>query len=91
MQGGLSTAIKDSAFNQWLREADFSAAGLTAEQTAVLQAAFDFRQQVGVDYYSTGLLSQFLLHCGSLLKIAHVPSNVRYRRYRDCKRAGLAS
>jgi transposase len=38
----------------------------------VLQAAFRFRQQQGADYYSTRLLSHFLLHCGTGLKVAQL-------------------
>jgi hypothetical protein len=45
---------------------------LTVDQTAVLQAAFRFRQQVGEDYYSTRLLSHFLLHCGSDVAVQSV-------------------
>jgi hypothetical protein len=45
---------------------------LAAEQLALLQAAFRFRQQQGCDYYSTRLLSHFLLNCNSGLKVAQI-------------------
>ena len=59
-------------FEQWLTQAAVSAERLTVEQTAVLPAAFRMRKQVGTDYYSTRLLSHFLLHCGSDFPVAHV-------------------
>ncbi len=43
---------------------------LTAEQRGLLHYAFAFRQRCGDDYYSSRLLSHFLLHCDSRLKVA---------------------
>jgi hypothetical protein len=39
---------------------------------ALLQAVYRFRQQQGSDYYSTRLLSHFLLHCDTGLKVAQI-------------------
>ena len=84
-------AIRDDAFLQWLSQADVSADGLTDEQTAILQAAFRFRERLGVDYYSTRLLSHFLLHCGSGLKIAQIARLVGISRPTASHQQGISS
>jgi transposase len=84
-------AIRDDAFVQWLTQADVSAESLTVEQTAVLQAVFCFRQRVGVDYYSTRLLSHFLLHCGSGLKVAQIARLVGISRPTASRQQGISS
>ena len=53
----------DGAFAQWLSQAQIAEDRLTAEQRGLLLAAFAFRQRCGDDYYSSRLLSHFLLHC----------------------------
>ena len=45
-------ATMDGAFCRWLTQAGVAADRLTVEQTAVLQAACRFLEQVGTDYYS---------------------------------------
>jgi len=60
------------AFSAWLADAQIAEHRLTPEQHAVLQAAFHFRQLQGDDYYSTRLLSHFLLHGGTGLKVAQI-------------------
>jgi hypothetical protein len=65
------TATK-GAFAQWLSQAQVAEDRLTAEQRGLLQYAFAFRQRCGDDYYSNRLLSHFLLHCGSRLKVAQI-------------------
>jgi transposase len=62
----------DGAFAQWLSQAQITADRLTAEQRGLLQYVFAFRQQCGDDYYSSRLLSHFLLHCKSGLKVAQI-------------------
>jgi len=84
-------AIRDGAFLQWLTQADVTADGLTVEQTAILQAAFCFRQRVGVDYYSTRLLSHFLLHCNSGLKVAQIARLVGISRPTASHQQGVSS
>ena len=76
---------------QWLTQAGISVAHLTVEQGALLQAAFRFRQQVGTDYYSTRLLSHFLLHCGSGLKVAHLARLLAFSRPTASRQQGLSS
>jgi hypothetical protein len=62
----------DGAFAQWLLQAQIYAERLTAEQRGLLQYAFAFRERCGDDYYSNRLLSHFLLHCDSGLKVAQI-------------------
>jgi transposase len=65
------TASTDT-FTTWLAQAHLRESRLSAEQLALLQAAFRFRQDQGHDYYSTRLLGHFLLHCGTGLKVAQI-------------------
>ena len=55
----------DGALAQWLSQAQIAEHRLTAEQRGLLQHAFVFRERCGDDYYSSRLLSHFLLHCDS--------------------------
>src|SRR5712691_7383100 len=87
----MAMATTGGSFEQWLTQADVSAERLTVAQTAVLQAAFRFRQQVGVDYYSTRLLSHFLLHCGSEFPVAHVARLLAISRPTASRQQGCTS
>lgn len=78
-------------FAQWLTRAGIAAERLTAAQEALLQAAFRFRQQVGQDYYSTRLLSHFLLHCGSGLSVTQVARLLDLSRPTASRQQGLSS
>jgi transposase len=62
----------DSTYAPWLSQAQIAEQRLTTEQRGLLQAAFAFRQRCGDDYYSNRLLSHFLLHCNSGLKVAQI-------------------
>jgi hypothetical protein len=62
----------DGTCAQWLSKAQISEQRLTTEQRGLLQAAWAFRQRCGDDYYSNRLLSHFLLHCNSGLKVAQI-------------------
>jgi len=62
----------DGALAQWLSQALIVEDRLTAEQRGLLQYAFTFRERCGDDYYSSRLLSHFLLHCDSGLKVAQI-------------------
>jgi hypothetical protein len=57
-------------FSDWLDQAQLVTTQRTPELLTLLQAVFRFRQVQGTDYYSTRLLSHFLLHCGCGLKVA---------------------
>lgn len=59
-------------FDDWLAHAHVHHAKLTTDQRQLLQAAFAFLQHCGHDYYSIRLLSHFLLHCHSGLKVAAI-------------------
>jgi hypothetical protein len=59
-------------FAAWLDQADIPNSRRTPELDALLQAVFRFRHSQGTDYYSTRLLSHFLLHCETGLKVAQI-------------------
>lgn len=62
----------NDAFSQWLAQAAVRQEALSPDQLGLLRAAFRFRQLQGDDYYSTRLLSHFLLHCHCGLKVAQL-------------------
>jgi hypothetical protein len=84
-------ATTDGAFSRWLTHAGVSAERLTVEQTAVLQAAFCFRQRVGEDYFSTRMLGHFLLHCGLGLRVAQIARLLSISRPTASRQQGLSS
>jgi transposase len=65
------TAATDT-FSAWLTQARIPEHRLTPDQRGALLAAFRFRHSQGDDSYSTRLLSHFLLHCGTGLKVAQL-------------------
>ena len=75
----------------WLAQAQIAAGRLTAEQRGLLQAAFAFRQRCGDDYYSSRLLSHFLLHCDSGLKVAQIARLVGISRPTASHQQGISS
>lgn len=81
----------ERAFLQWLSRAGVAVQRLTGEQTALLQAAFRFRQRAGTDYYSTRLLGHFLLHCGSGLPVATIARLLTISRPTASRQQGLSS
>jgi hypothetical protein len=84
-------ATRDGPFVQWLTQAGVSADRLTIGQTAVLQAAFCFRQRVGADYYSTRLLSHFLLHCDCGVAVAQIARLLAISRPTASRQQGHSS
>jgi hypothetical protein len=78
-------------FPTWLAQAQIAEAKLTPAQRAVLQAAFAFRQRCGQDYYSTRLLSHFLLHADTGLKVAQLARLLRLSRPTASRQQGLSS
>src|SRR5581483_9683376 len=84
-------ATRVGTFTQWLEQAGMTAERLTAEQVALLQAAFRYRQQAGDDYYSTRLLSHFLLHCQSGLPVAQIARLLGMSRPTASRQQGLSS
>ena len=65
-------AVQTDTFAAWLNQARISEQRLAAEQRAVLQAAFRFRQAQGHGYFATRLLGHFLLHADTGLKVAQL-------------------
>ena len=81
----------DGAFAQWLSQAQIAEDRLTAEQRGLLQYAFAFRERCGDDYYSSRLLSHFLLHCDSGLKVAQIARLVGISRPTASHQQGVSS
>jgi hypothetical protein len=65
-------ATATDTFAGWLQQADIVLERLSPSQQALLEAVFRFRQRQGADYFSTRLLSHFLLHCDCGLKVASI-------------------
>jgi transposase len=84
-------AATTDTFPQWLAQAQVRDSALTADQRAVLHAAFRFRQSQGTDYYSTRLLGHFLLHCGSGLQVAQIARLVGVSRPTASRQQGLSA
>lgn len=84
-------AAATDPFSAWLTQAQIPEHRLTPEQRGVLQAAFHFRQSQGGDSYSTRLLSHFLLHCGTGLKVAQLARLVGVSRPTASRQQGLSS
>jgi hypothetical protein len=81
----------DGAFAQWLLQAQIAEDRLTAQQRGLLQHAFAFRERCGDDYYSSRLLSHFLLHCDSGLKVAQIARLVGISRPTASHQQGVLS
>jgi hypothetical protein len=78
-------------FSDWLTHAQLPDHRLTPEQRGLLRAAFHFRQQCGTDYYSTRVLSHFLLHCRGGLKVAAIARLLAVDRTTASRQQGLSS
>src|SRR5579864_405749 len=87
----IAVAPTDNTCVRWLAQAQIAAHRLTAEQRGLLQAAFVFRQRCGADYYSSRLLSHFLLHCDSGLKVAQIARLVGISRPTASHQQGVSS
>jgi transposase len=83
--------VTDGAFTQWISRAQLAEDRLTSGQRGLLQAVFAFRQRCGQDYYSTRLLSHFLLHCDARLKVAQVARLVGISRPTASRQQGVSS
>jgi hypothetical protein len=80
-----------AALADWLAAARVPEPSLTDAQRHLLTAACHFRQQGGTDYYSTRLLSHWLLHSGTGLKVAHVARLLGLSRSAASAQQGLSS
>lgn len=81
----------EATYADWLAQAQVVEARLTAAQRGVLQAAFAFRQRCGTDYYSRRLLSHFLLHGDTGLKVAQISRLVGFSRPTASHQQGVSS
>jgi hypothetical protein len=84
-------AVATDDFASWIEQADIPQCRLTPQLEALLQAAFRFRQQQGSDYFSTRLLSHFLLHADTGLKVAHIARLLGISRPNASKQQKLSS
>lgn len=84
-------ASDDLTFAQWLHDSAVPEATLTDPQRAVLQAARAFLAQRGRDYFSRRLLSHFLLHARTGLKVAQIARLLRFSRSTASAQQGLSS
>jgi hypothetical protein len=80
-----------STWTDWLINADVSETRLTTDQRALLQAAFAFRQDRGTNYFSTRVLSHFLLHSHTGLKVAQIARLLNLSRSAASAQQGLSS
>jgi transposase len=78
-------------FSAWLTQARVAEHRLTPDQRGVLFAAFHFRQSRGDDSYSTRLLSHFLLHAQTGLKVAQIARLVGVSRPTASGQQGMSS
>lgn len=81
----------DGAFAQWLSQAHIAESRLTAEQRGLLLHALAFRQRCGDDCYSKRLLSHFLLHADSGLKVAQIARLIGISRPTASHQQGVSS
>ena len=80
-----------ATFSAWLAQARIPEHRLTPDQCGALRAAFHFRQSRGTDSYSTRLLTHFLLHCGSGLKVAQLARLAGVSRPTASQQQGMSS
>jgi hypothetical protein len=84
-------AVTTADYVTWVQQAGIPAQRRTPELDAVLEAVFRFRQRQGNDYYSTRLLSHFLLHCACGLKVAQIARLVGIARPTASHQQGMSS
>jgi hypothetical protein len=84
-------ATDGKAFSRWLKDARISELKLAPEQIAVLQSAHCFRERCGTDYYSQRILTHYLLHCGTGLKVAQIARLAGVSRPTASEQQGLSS
>jgi len=84
-------AVATEDYVAWLEQAGIPQQRRTPQLEVLLEAVFRFRQQQGNDYYSTRLLSHFLLHCDCGLKVAQVARLLGIARPTASKQQGMSS
>ncbi len=84
-------ATDGPTFDQWLRDAKIDRQRVTSDQIALLEAGFRFICRCEGDYYSRRVLSHFLLHCQSGLKVAQIARFVGISRSTASKQQNVSS
>ena len=84
-------ATRDGPFAAWLSQAGLSEQTLTPDQLGVLRAAYHFRECCSDDYYSTRILSHFLLHANTGLKVAQLARLLKLSRPTASRQQGRSS
>jgi len=84
-------AAPTDPFSAWLAQACIAEHRLTPDQGGALRAAFHFRHSRGTDSYSTRLLTHFLLHCGTGLKVAQLARLAGVSRPTASRQQGMSS
>lgn len=84
-------ASKDGGFATWLSRAGLQEEALTPDQVGVLTAVDHFRENCGDDYYSTRILSHFLLHAETGLKVAQIARLLQISRPTASRQQGFSS
>src|ERR1043166_4883704 len=84
-------ATSDLTLAEWLHDSAVPEATLTSPQRAVLEAALQFLHQRGRDYFSRRLLSHFLLHAQTGLKVAQIARLLGFSRSAPSAQQGLSS
>jgi hypothetical protein len=84
-------AVATDPFSAWLAQARVPEHRLTPDQRGALRAAFHFRQSRGTDTYSVRLLTHFLLHCGTGLKVAQLARLAGVSRPTASRQQGMSS
>jgi transposase len=84
-------AAATDTFSAWLAQARIPEHSLTPDQCGALRAAFHFRQSRGTDSYSTRLLTHFLLHGGTGLKVAQLARLAGVSRPTASQQQGMSS
>src|SRR5262249_53097706 len=84
-------ATVDLTVAQWLHDSAVPDATLTAARRAVLEAAFRSLARPGRAYSSRRLLSHFLLHAQTGLKVAQIARLLGFSRSAASAQQGLSS
>jgi hypothetical protein len=84
-------ATDSPTFDKWLRDAKIGREQLSPGQVALLEASFHFLGRCGLDYYSRRVLSHFLLHCGSGLKVSQIARILGISRPTASKQQNVSS
>ena len=83
--------VATEEYAAWLDQAGIPLQRRTPQLDVLLKTVFRFRQRQGNDYYSTRIISHFLLHCDCGLKVAQIARLVGIARPTASKQQGMSS